>query len=77
MQNDNLEVILEKVLNNWQEFEEYVSNLNGNSRYFSQYFDIPKNQLIRELNFDNYYKGTTLSADIVRYFREDHRINNA
>ncbi len=55
------------VLNQWARFEEYIKVQPQNRSYFRLYTDPATGQQILEVNFDNYYKGRTLSNDLVNF----------
>lgn len=56
------------VLNKWAGFEEYIKVRPENRLYFRLYTDPATGQQILEVNFDNYYKGRTLSNDLANFF---------
>jgi hypothetical protein len=56
------------ILDIWFEFEEYVKDQSENYSYFKKYTDQESGQEIIEVNFDNYYKGRTLSKDLFNFF---------
>ena len=58
----------EDILNNWLGFEEFVKTQPDNTAYFRKYTDQETKQEILEVNFDNYYKGRTLTKDLEKYF---------
>jgi hypothetical protein len=58
----------ENILNKWLEFEEFVKIQLENTIYFRKYTDQETKQEILEVNFDNYYKGRTLTKDIENFF---------
>lgn len=62
------ENITHLILEEWISFETYVASLNSNYDYFTSYFDPTKEEYVREMNFNNYYKGRTLNQDINTYF---------
>jgi hypothetical protein len=64
----DVEQIVNSILDVWPEFESYVSSLPANSSYFSSFYNEEKGIVVQELNFDNYYKGRTLNADLRKYF---------
>jgi AIPR protein len=57
------------VLNRWLEFERYASEKPENSSYFRSYQDEETGNITRDYNFDGYYKGRTLNADLASYFK--------
>lgn len=63
-----IEDIIGDVLKKWQDFEKYVPSIRANNSYFSEYYDKDKKVLVKEMNYDNYYKGKTIDKDIQRYF---------
>lgn len=60
----SLRVALSNVLSKWTSFERYVQELPYNSIYFRKYTNPDTNQQIVEANYDNYYKGRTLTRDL-------------
>jgi len=65
-----VEQIVAGVLGKWLEFESHIWDLVANRQYFRSYVDPDTEVVIRELNYDNYYKGRTVNADLVRFFGE-------
>lgn len=59
----------DKILNKWLRFEEFVTAQTYNKAYFRKYHDPETGKEILEVNFVNYYKGTTLSNDLKKHFR--------
>lgn len=57
------------VLNLWLEFERYASEKPENSFYFRVYQDDETGNTTRNYNYDGYYKGRTLNADLNNYFK--------
>jgi len=72
----NVKEITEFVLNKWFDFEEYVKIQPENFLYFRKYTDQETGQEIIEVNFDNYYKGRTLSKDLINFFSAIHDQKN-
>ncbi len=60
--------IVENTLKKWQKFEAYITSLSTNNSYFRTYADEETGIEKQELNFDNYYKGKTVSGDIKKFF---------
>ena len=58
----------DNILNKWLQFEEFVKTQPENTAYFRKYTDQETNQEILEVNFDNYYKGRTLTNDLEKFF---------
>jgi hypothetical protein len=56
------------VLQRWIEFESYVKTLSHNRAYFSKTKDPDTGKEVLEVNFDGYYKGSTLNRDIGTFF---------
>jgi hypothetical protein len=54
----------DKVLARWKAFESHVIQLPHNSTYFFEIKDPTTGQKILEVNFDGYYKGSTLDRDL-------------
>jgi len=59
----------QNVLKSWSQYEEYIKVQPENRLYFRRYRDPETEQEILEVNFDNYYKGRTLSTDLKNYFK--------
>lgn len=59
----------DNILNKWTEFEEFVKTQPENSSYFRKYTDQETKQEILEVNFDNYYKGRTLTKDLESFYK--------
>jgi hypothetical protein len=57
---DVMEKKLVEVLEKWHSFEEYVKTKHGNSDY----------NTANGFDFDNYYKGKTINADIPEFFNQ-------
>lgn len=55
-------------LGKWLQFEDHISKLKHNDDYFRPYPDTETGGIRYEVNFDNYYKGRTLNADLKDYF---------
>jgi len=64
----NAEQIVNGVLSKWLAFESNVSKLKSNFDYFRRYYDETKKEFIQYVDFDNYYKGRTVNANIVKFF---------
>jgi len=61
--------IVDNVLNQWLLFEKHIVSLKKNKNYFRIYYDEDSKIEKQELNYDNYYKGTTLTDDLLEYFK--------
>lgn len=59
----------QNILKIWLQFEEYTKARPANIPYFRRYTDPESGQEILEVNYDNYYKGRTLSIDLNNFFR--------
>ena len=59
----------QNILGKWTQFEEYIKVQPENKPYFRRYTDPETEQEILEVNFDNYYKGKTLAADLSNFFK--------
>ncbi|GMN08758.1 hypothetical protein MTsPCn9_07860 [Croceitalea sp. MTPC9] len=62
-----------ETIQQWFDFEKYVKNLPTNRSYFREMFDPETGERTLEINFDNYYKGRTLSTDLINYFSKNRR----
>jgi len=58
-----------EILSHWLEFEGAVINMPHNQNYFREYTDEKTGLVTRDLNFDNYYKGSTLNQDLHKHFK--------
>ena len=56
-----IEKNIPQILEKWQKFEKYIQKLDSNRGYFD-----PSHYLT---DFDSYYKGPTVKADIENYFK--------
>ncbi len=59
----------EEVLSQWYDFENYAKSLKSNKNYFRETVNPETSEKVLEINFDNYYKGRTLSEDLKKYFK--------
>jgi hypothetical protein len=59
---------VEKYLSKWLDFERHISRLADNRRYFIPVADADAEIIRYEMNYSNYYKGTTLNSDLESYF---------
>ncbi|MDP3878127.1 MAG: AIPR family protein [Methylobacter sp.] len=66
---DDVKQHVSSVLNLWLEFERYASEKPENSFYFRTYQDDETGTTTRDYNYDGYYKGRTLNADLNNYFK--------
>jgi len=57
-----------KVIQRWPAYETYVQKGRHNSRYFIKRYDANGKETL-ETNFDGYYKGETLRADLDKFFK--------
>lgn len=64
----NAEQIVNSVLSKWLDFESNVSKLKSNFDYFRRYYDETKKEFVQYVDFDNYYKGRTVNANVVKFF---------
>ncbi|MFA4917959.1 MAG: AIPR family protein [Thermodesulfovibrionales bacterium] len=62
------EEILKSILEKWLKFEEYAVSQEHNSDYFRKYTDPDTGEKKQNLNFNNYYKGRTLTKDLLAFF---------
>lgn len=60
-----------KCLNNWLAFENFVKEQPYNEDYFRTYYDEKSKTLISELDFDNYYKGRNVNKDLEKFFSKE------
>lgn len=66
---NDIEQHVTSVVDQWLEFERYASEKPENSFYFRVYQDEETGNTTRDYNYDGYYKGRTLNADLASYFR--------
>ena len=59
---------INKVIQYWPKFETFVQKQRHNSRYFIKRYDSDGKETL-ETNFDGYYKGETLKADLDKFFK--------
>lgn len=59
--NKKAEILVNKCLMKWKNFEWYIQNKSNNEKYFGN----------DKKDFDNYYKGNTLDDDIKEFFNSD------
>ncbi|WP_010521252.1 AIPR family protein [Aquimarina agarivorans] len=65
--NVSIEKIVETYLSRWINFEEYIIDLPTNKKYFREVTD-PETQIKRQiLNYDGYYKGTTINKQALEF----------
>lgn len=65
---NEIEDIIHKVVSRWIDFEEWVKNQPSNLPYS---IGIPAEDIeerINEIDYDNYYKGSTLNEDIKKFY---------
>ena len=60
----------QQILNKWNSFEDYAKKLSMNKAYFIEMINPDTGDKTVEINFDNYYKGRTLSNDLDNYFND-------
>ncbi|HRH51498.1 MAG TPA: AIPR family protein [Panacibacter sp.] len=56
--------LINQLLKKWLSFEKWIINLPLNKKYFREEIDEESKEITRYLNFDGYYKGTTINIDI-------------
>lgn len=66
---EHVEEYSDQVLDKWIDFERYATEKPENSFYFRTYQDEQTNEITRNYNFDGYYKGRTLNADLANFFK--------
>lgn len=65
---NSIEEHIMSVIDQWLAFEKYVSEKPENRFYFRVYEDGETGEITRDYNYDGYYKGRTLNADLLQYF---------
>jgi hypothetical protein len=65
---ESIKIETDHILEKWLSFEEFVTSKPENKAYFRKYTDQETGQEIIEVNFINYYKGTTLTKDLNEFF---------
>lgn len=63
---NNAEEDAKKILKTWKKFENYVVEKKRNNKYFQT--KVSEDEVVKEYNFDGYYKGSTVNEDIKNYF---------
>jgi hypothetical protein len=66
----NVTSIVDSVIVKWLKFEEYALGQAHNSDYFRKYEDPMTGESRIDQNFNNYYKGKTLSTDLPAFFNQ-------
>jgi len=66
---NNVEQHISSIIDQWLEFERFASEKPENSFYFRIYQDDETGNTTRDYNYDGYYKGRTLNADLNSYFK--------
>jgi len=64
----DVQEIVNTTLGEWIKFEEFAVEQPDNSYYFRLYIDTETGIQKRDLNFNNYYKGRTLTKDLRTFF---------
>lgn len=59
------------IVDAWIGFEQFASEKPENSFYFRVYEDEDTGSTTRDYNYDGYYKGRTLNADLSEYFETE------
>ena len=62
--------VLDTVLQKWLDFENFAVGQSDNSKYFNIHIDPDTGFQRQDLNFNNYYKGTTIMKDLLSYYQE-------
>ncbi len=65
-----IDTIINDSLTKWLAFESYIMGVPSNNTYFRSYYDQEDSVQKQVLNFDGYYKGRNLNADILKFFKE-------
>jgi len=61
-----LDSLIIEILSQWLKFEKYILNKERNSKYFKNSIgDTGEGKI--EINYDGYYKGSTLEQDLKEY----------
>lgn len=60
--------LVKGVLGEWIAFELHVRDKPANSVYFGMFTDSDTGEIRQELNYDGYYKGRTINADVKSFF---------
>lgn len=64
---ESIRNVAESYLNNWIGFEDHIIQVPTNKKYFREVTD-PETQIKRQiLNYDGYYKGTTINKQVLEY----------
>lgn len=67
----DVDIIVQRILSKWIDFEKWVSAQSGNSTYFTKIIDEESGETLIDVDFDNYYKGSTLNENIKEYFSKE------
>lgn len=59
--------LLNGVLSQWTDFELWARDQKSNAAYFGKYKDPDTGEMVQELNYDGYYKGSSLNADLKKF----------
>ncbi|MPL66702.1 hypothetical protein SDC9_12389 [bioreactor metagenome] len=57
------------VLLRWKEFESSIISKSYNKKYFEK-FNNENNEVVLQVNYPGYYRGTTINKDIFEFFRK-------
>lgn len=60
--------MVQSVLDRWVGFELVIRDKPSNRAYFGMFTDIETGKVRQELNYDGYYKGRTVNADLRELF---------
>ena len=64
----NANTIITTLLNRWLKFEEYAVKQPENGAYFREQRNTDTGEIRMDMNFNNYYKGTTLIKNLRSFF---------
>jgi hypothetical protein len=60
--------LVQSVLDEWVGFELAIRDKPSNRGYFGMFTDVETGTVRQELNYDGYYKGRTVNADLREFF---------
>lgn len=60
---------IDEVLLQWVSFEEYITKKEHNKNYFSEVLNPDTKEIRRMLDYDGYYKGSTIGKDLKSFFK--------
>lgn len=68
--DQKIKIIVDQVLSKWIEFENYIINERHNISYFREIITPETKEVRKMLDYDGYYKGSTINKDINIFFKD-------